>query len=183
MPKIIPLRELKNASELSKMCHESDDPVFVTKNGKSDLVLMSSESYDKMLAKAGVPDKSVRYTVSQQDPVRVSESGSLDAYLTYRDSLPLYSVAEIKQTLRPIFDKYEVKKAILFGSYVKGLADSRSDVDIVVDSGLKGLAFYGLLGEISDALRFPVDCIEMRQIEKGSEMEKEIDETGVTIYG
>lgn len=33
MPKIIPIKELKNTSEISKMCHKSDEPVYITKNG------------------------------------------------------------------------------------------------------------------------------------------------------
>ena len=31
MPKIIPIRDLKNTSQISQMCHESDEPIFVTK--------------------------------------------------------------------------------------------------------------------------------------------------------
>ena len=183
MPVIIPLRELKNASEISKLCHESEGPVFVTKNGASDLVVMSSSFYDELDGRDKAYKKDVRYDLSQEKSLYVSENSSLNAYHTMRDSLPIYSIAEIKQTLKPIFIKHKVKKAILFGSYVKGQADARSDIDLVLDSGLKGLAFFGLLGDISDSLRFPVDCIDVRQIEKGSSMEKEIEETGVTIYG
>lgn len=103
--------------------------------------------------------------------------------MAVRDAKPIYSIAEIKETLRPIFDKFSVKKAILFGSYVKGTADTRSDVDILVETNLKGLKFYGLLGAVSDALRFPVDLIDRSQVTAGSDMDLEIDRTGVTIYG
>ena len=47
MPRIIPIRDLKNTSEISAMCHESDEPVFVTKNGYGDMVIMSMDSYEK----------------------------------------------------------------------------------------------------------------------------------------
>lgn len=47
MPQIIPIRDLKNTSELSKICHQTDEPVFVTKNGYGDLVVMSMEAYEK----------------------------------------------------------------------------------------------------------------------------------------
>lgn len=47
MPKIIPIRDLKNTTALSALCHETGEPVYVTKNGYSDLVVMSSEVYDK----------------------------------------------------------------------------------------------------------------------------------------
>ena len=164
MPKVIPLRELNNASQISRLCHEDNEPIIVTKNGKSDMVILSSDGYDK-LAKAK------------------ENASALHQYQKNRDNKPLYSISELKQVLSPIFEKHNVKKAVLFGSYVTGQADTRSDIDIVVDTDLKGLAFYGLLGEAADSLRFPLDLIDRRQIEKGSDFEKEIQKTGVTIYG
>ena len=47
MPKIIPIKELKNTSEISEMCHKSDEPVYVTKNGYGDMVIMSMETFEK----------------------------------------------------------------------------------------------------------------------------------------
>ena len=52
----------------------------------------------------------------------------------------VYSIPAIKSLLQPVFDGYKIKKAVLFGSYAKGAAKENSDVDILVDSGLKGLA-------------------------------------------
>lgn len=49
MPKIIPIKELKNTSNISELCHSTDDPVFVTKNGYSDMVVMSNQAYDKLI--------------------------------------------------------------------------------------------------------------------------------------
>ena len=34
MPQIIPIKDLKNTSEISEMCHKSDEPIYITKNGK-----------------------------------------------------------------------------------------------------------------------------------------------------
>ena len=39
MPKIIPIRELRDTSAISEMCHSMDEPVFVTKNGYGDIYL------------------------------------------------------------------------------------------------------------------------------------------------
>ena len=39
MPQIIPIRDLKNTSQISEICHSSNEPVFVTKNGYGDMVL------------------------------------------------------------------------------------------------------------------------------------------------
>ena len=46
MPQIIPIKALKNTSEVSKMCHTVAEPIFVTKNGYGDMVLMSMETYE-----------------------------------------------------------------------------------------------------------------------------------------
>lgn len=51
MPKIIPIKDLKNTSSISEMCHSTDEPVFVTKNGYSDMVVMSNQTYDKLVEK------------------------------------------------------------------------------------------------------------------------------------
>ena len=49
MPVIKPISDLRNkARELSKICHDSGEPVFITKNGEGDLVLMSIASYERL---------------------------------------------------------------------------------------------------------------------------------------
>ena len=47
MPVIMPIKDLRNTSEISEMAHKMQEPIFITKNGYSDLVVMSSELYDK----------------------------------------------------------------------------------------------------------------------------------------
>ena len=49
MPQIIPIKDLKKTSELSQMCRDSQEPVFITKNGYGDMVIMSIEAYNRML--------------------------------------------------------------------------------------------------------------------------------------
>jgi len=95
----------------------------------------------------------------------------------------VYSVSELKKTLRPVFEQYGVRSAILFGSYAKGRANPRSDVDLLVDSGLRGMAFYGLLEGVVSALSVPVDMIDVTQVEKDSEIAQEIRKSGVQIFG
>ena len=46
MPQIIPIKALKNTSKISEMCHEIPEPVYVTKNGYGDMVLMSMETFE-----------------------------------------------------------------------------------------------------------------------------------------
>ncbi len=47
MPLILPIKELRNTNEISNIAHKEQQPIFITKNGYSDLVVMSSEVYDK----------------------------------------------------------------------------------------------------------------------------------------
>lgn len=49
MPQIIPIKDLKNTSEISDMCHKTDEPIYVTKNGYGDMVIMSMESYESTM--------------------------------------------------------------------------------------------------------------------------------------
>lgn len=47
MPKIMPIRDLRNTSEISEIAHRQQEPIFITKNGYSDLVIMSAELYER----------------------------------------------------------------------------------------------------------------------------------------
>ena len=48
VPNIIPIKELKDTANISNKCHETDEPIFITKNGYGDMVLMSLETYQKL---------------------------------------------------------------------------------------------------------------------------------------
>lgn len=49
MPLIRPISDLRNrANEISDLCHSEDQPVFITKNGKGDLVVMSQAHYERL---------------------------------------------------------------------------------------------------------------------------------------
>jgi len=95
----------------------------------------------------------------------------------------IYSIDEIKALLHPVFLRYGVKNAFLFGSYSNGLASAKSDVDLCVDSGLKGLHFVGFVSDIRDALNGKdVDVLDINHIEPDSLVDREIKRTGVLIY-
>ncbi len=94
----------------------------------------------------------------------------------------IFSSFEIQQILNPVFSQYNIRKAILFGSYAKGTASERSDVDLFVDSGLKGLSFFGFLEDVVTALNKRVDMLDSSQVKIGSEVDLEIKESGMVIY-
>lgn len=49
MPQIIPIKDLKNTSEISDMCHKANEPIYITKNGYGDMVIMSIEIYESTM--------------------------------------------------------------------------------------------------------------------------------------
>ena len=49
MPQIRPITDLRNTTEISELCHAKPEPLFITKNGYGDLVVMSIETYENML--------------------------------------------------------------------------------------------------------------------------------------
>lgn len=82
-----------------------------------------------------------------------------------------------------LFSEKNVKNAVLFGSYANGSQSEKSDLDIMVDSGLKGLQFFGLLEDVNNAVNVPVDLIDTQEIVPDGQLDKEIKRTGVLIYG
>ena len=57
MSTIIPIRDLKDTSNISNMCHKTDEPIYITKNGYGDMVIMSIKAYDEKFALLDVYEK------------------------------------------------------------------------------------------------------------------------------
>ena len=74
-----------------------------------------------------------------------------------------YTVQQIQSLLTPVFSEYRIRKAVLFGSYAKGLAQERSDIDLLVSidkSAHIGLmAFSDLVNQLEQAAGRPVDLV------------------------
>jgi prevent-host-death family protein len=52
MPIIKPISDLRNKSnEISELAHNSNEPIFITKNGEGDLVVMSISHYSRLQLK------------------------------------------------------------------------------------------------------------------------------------
>ena len=62
MPLIMPIKELRNTSEISAIAHKHQEPIFVTKNGYSDLVIMSSELEKEIQNGAKAVDADIVFT-------------------------------------------------------------------------------------------------------------------------
>ena len=57
MPRIIPIRDLKDTAAISQMCSESKEPIYLTKNGYGDMVLMSMKAYEERMMMLDVYDR------------------------------------------------------------------------------------------------------------------------------
>lgn len=75
----------------------------------------------------------------------------------------VYSIEEIKEKTKNIFEKYRVKRAYIFGSYARDEATKESDIDIMIvsyDSELRTLLILANFEtELEEALRKKVDVI------------------------
>ena len=72
-----------------------------------------------------------------------------------------YTVDEIKNIVTPIAQEYGIDSLYLFGSYSKGSANDKSDIDLHIDKG-KIRSLFALTGfrlALEDALRLPVDLV------------------------
>ena len=93
-----------------------------------------------------------------------------------------YTLGQLQARLTPVFSRNSVRRATLFGSYSQGKATAQSDVDLLVDSGLHGLQFFGLLEDVCSSLECKVDLIDVKDVIPNSKIDQEIQRTGVLIY-
>ncbi|MDO8594453.1 MAG: nucleotidyltransferase family protein [bacterium] len=76
-------------------------------------------------------------------------------------------IKQIAEKAAPVFEKYGIKYAGLFGSYARGNEREGSDIDILVRRGNKSLSlfdFFDMKDEISDALNKKVDLVSEKAV-------------------
>ena len=69
MPQIRPITDLRNTNEISELCHAKKEPIFITKNGYGDLVVMSIETYESLMSISAVPQTEGMCLRTEQSPV------------------------------------------------------------------------------------------------------------------
>jgi len=80
MPIIKPISDLRNKSnEISKLAHISNEPIFITKNGEGDLVVMSMTHYSKMQLKIDLLSK---LSVAQDQRINGDKGRTLKQVMT-----------------------------------------------------------------------------------------------------
>ena len=66
----------------------------------------------------------------------------------------MLTIEEIKKRIIPVLEANNVHGAVLFGSYAKGTAHEGSDVDLMLDSDLKGFDLAGLRAKIKKSIKY-----------------------------
>ena len=83
-----------------------------------------------------------------------------------------HDISEIQTVLTPVFHDYGISRAVLFGSVAKGTATEKSDLDLLVDSKLRGLKFVGFMDAVCQAVGRPVDILDVSHIERNSKIDR-----------
>ena len=98
----------------------------------------------------------------------------------------LLTIDQIKEKVNKLFDeeyKGQIDFCYLFGSYAKGLANEKSDVDLYISSSLTGLRFVGLIEKLRQTLHKKIDLIRSSELNNNIELVNEIMKGGIKIYG
>ena len=108
---------------------------------------------------------------------------TLQKYGVIDEEHGLLTIGKIQELCAPLFEEYGVKYAYLFGSYAKGKATEKSDVDLLVSMPVNGLAFYELIERLRGSLKKKIDLLDETQLEDNTALVKEILQDGIKIYG
>jgi len=95
-----------------------------------------------------------------------------------------YTIEEIKDKLRPIFEERNVIRAVLFGSYSKGNATGESDIDIaaLVDDEMSILNFCDIADKVINTLGKNIDFLYANDIIPGGKIDIALEKDGILLY-
>lgn len=95
----------------------------------------------------------------------------------------IHTIEDIKSKAVPVAIHYGVDSLSLFGSYARGEADEKSDLDFLIDKGdMKGLLSYcGMLADLEDSFECPVDLV-VRNAITDEDFLREISRDEVLLY-
>ncbi len=120
MSQIIPIKDLRDTNRISEVCHSSNEPLFITKNGYADLVVMSDEYYRSIIdGQIGKPS----YAINTNKQVNKFEYNILD-----KDFFGYVRVGAAS------FD-------ICVGDVAHNVSEIKKYIDMAVDKGIKFLVF------------------------------------------
>lgn len=77
MAEIRPIKDLRNTAEISELCHSTQEPIFITKNGYGDLVVMSIDTYNREIARADLYKKLAEAELELEDAESLLEADAV----------------------------------------------------------------------------------------------------------
>lgn len=93
------------------------------------------------------------------------------------------SIEMIKKATADVCSEYLVDYCYLFGSYAKGTANEKSDVDLLISTSIKGLSFYELIEKLREQLHKKVDVLDLKQLLNNESLLNNVLKEGIKIYG
>lgn len=138
----------------------------------ANILKISRRSYQKYETLENDNDDKLRYYI-----YRLKELNVID------EEHGILKIDEIKNKVEEILSKYKVNFCYLFGSYAKNKATPSSDVDLLIDSEITGLDFFGLVEELRQVLHKKIDLLKINQLDNNQELLREIMKDGIKIYG
>ncbi len=95
----------------------------------------------------------------------------------------ILTIDQIRKICGEIFKDYSVEYCYLFGSYAKGKATEKSDVDLLVAMPVDGMKFFELIEVLREQLKKKIDLLDIAQLENNPALVQEILRDGIKIYG
>lgn len=95
----------------------------------------------------------------------------------------ILTIDQIKEVCNEIFKNYQIDYCYLFGSYAKGKATEKSDVDLLIAMPVDGMKFFEIIETLRERLKKKVDLLDLTQLDNNPTLVNEILKDGVKIYG
>ncbi|HOF43291.1 MAG TPA: helix-turn-helix domain-containing protein [Bacilli bacterium] len=108
---------------------------------------------------------------------------TLEQYGVIDEERGILTIEQIKNACFEIFKDYDVEYCYLFGSYAKGNANPKSDIDLLISVNASGLQFFEIVERLREKLKKKIDLLDAKELEKNILLVEEILKDGVKIYG
>ena len=155
-------------NELKKMRQD----LGISQIEAASILGISRRTYQKYESQDSILDNKLQYFI-----FKLKEFNAID------EEHGILTIDDIKRIVNDVLVKYKVNFCYLFGSYAKNKATPSSDVDLLVDTEITGLDFFGLIEELRISLHKKIDLLKINQLDNNHELLKEILKYGIKIYG
>ena len=102
----------------------------------------------------------------------------------YDGSKYVCNIRQIKNCFEMILSAHpQIRCAYLFGSYARGEATGKSDIDLLLVCEPMGMEFYGIAADLEELLHKEIDLHTHRQLLQNETLLREVLKEGVKVYG